>query len=95
MPVYEYECGRCIKVFEIQQRIADAPLAVCPDCGGEVRKLISRSSFQLKGGGWYSDGYSCGSTGKSGDSAPSGGDVASTPPCQGGSGSCCQCPAST
>ena len=94
MPVYEYECGGCMKIFEMQQRVADAPLTVCPDCGGGVRKLISRSSFQLKGGGWYSDGYSCGSSGKSGDSTPSsGGDAA--PPCQGGSGSCCQCPASS
>ena len=58
MPVYEYECSGCKKVFEIQQRIADAPLNVCPECGASVRKLISRSSFQLKGSGWYSDGYS-------------------------------------
>ena len=94
MPVYEYECGKCVKVFELQQRVADAPLRVCPDCGGEVHKLISRSSFQLKGGGWYSDGYSGGATGKSGDSAPAGDATAATPPCQGGSGSCCQCPAS-
>ena len=62
MPVYEYECSGCKKIFEIQQRIADAPLAVCPECGAPVRKMISRSSFQLKGGGWYSDGYSSCST---------------------------------
>ncbi|MGE4560224.1 MAG: FmdB family zinc ribbon protein, partial [Desulfobulbus sp.] len=58
MPVYEYECSGCKKVFEIQQHIADAPLKVCPECGAPVRKLISMSSFQLKGSGWYSDGYS-------------------------------------
>ena len=64
MPVYEYECNGCQKVFEMQQRIADAPITVCPECGGEVRKLISMSSFQLKGGGWYTDGYSACSSGK-------------------------------
>jgi putative FmdB family regulatory protein len=93
MPVYEYECSGCKKVFEIQQRIADAPLEKCPECGAAVRKLISRSSFQLKGGGWYSDGYSScsGSVGKeSGGSSNSG----SGGSCAAG-GNCCQCPAAT
>lgn len=58
MPVYEYQCKSCEKVFEIQQKMSDDPLTVCPDCGGEVKKLISMNSFQLKGGGWYADGYS-------------------------------------
>ena len=57
MPVYEYECKECQKVFEVHQRIADSPLASCPDCKGSVKKLMSMSSFQLKGGGWYADGY--------------------------------------
>ena len=57
MPVYEYECEDCRKIFEVQQKMSDAPLACCPDCKGEVRKLVSMSSFQLKGGGWYADGY--------------------------------------
>ncbi len=58
MPVYEYECPACEVVHEIQQRMADDPVSVCPDCGGPVKKIMSRSSFQLKGGGWYADGYS-------------------------------------
>lgn len=58
MPVYEYECKKCEKIFEVQQRIADDPLKQCPECEGEVKKLMSMSSFQLKGGGWYADGYS-------------------------------------
>lgn len=58
MPVYEYECPGCENVFEVQQRMADGPLSQCPDCGGPVKKIMSRSSFQLKGGGWYADGYS-------------------------------------
>jgi putative FmdB family regulatory protein len=88
MPVYEYECNGCKKVFEVQQRMADAPLSVCPDCGREVRKLVSMSSFQLKGGGWYNDGYSGCSSAKGSASSDSGG--ASCPASGGG---CCQCPA--
>lgn len=96
MPVYEYECNGCQKIFEVQQRIADAPVSVCPECGGNVRKLISMSSFRLKGGGWYTDGYSGGACGK-GDQAGSApcADSAATPACPGAGGSCCQCPAAT
>jgi putative FmdB family regulatory protein len=96
MPVYEYECGECDRIFEVQQRIADEPITICPECGGEVRKLISRSSFQLKGGGWYAEGYSGPSNGKGGESCPSSPAAAtagSAPPCQGGG--CCHCPAAT
>ena len=57
MPVYEYECPTCVKVIEVQQRMSDAPLTTCPDCAGQVKKIVSMSSFHLKGGGWYSDGY--------------------------------------
>ena len=57
MPVYEYECPACEKILEIQQRMADAPLTHCPDCEGPVKKIMSKSSFALKGGGWYADGY--------------------------------------
>lgn len=84
MPVYEYECNDCHKVFEVQQKISDAPLSVCPECDGSVKKLMSMSSFQLKGGGWYADGYasSSGGAGKSASapaSCPSGGSCASCP----------------
>jgi len=58
MPVYEYECPACEKVLEVQQRIGDKPLETCSVCGGTVKKLVSMSAFHLKGGGWYSDGYS-------------------------------------
>ncbi|MCI5131621.1 MAG: zinc ribbon domain-containing protein [Candidatus Electrothrix sp. EH2] len=57
MPVYEYECPACKKVFEVHQGINDSPLTSCSVCGGEVKKIMSMSSFHLKGGGWYSDGY--------------------------------------
>ena len=92
MPVYEYECDTCKKTFEVRQSMADKPLADCPDCGQPVRKIISRSSFSLKGGGWYSDGYASSSGSASTSKAAS---ADSTPPCQGGSGTCSHCPASS
>jgi putative FmdB family regulatory protein len=97
MPIYEYECPACEKVFEVQQRISEDPLSTCPDCGGKVKKLVSMSSFQLKGGGWYSDGYSSkpdsGSTEKKSTPAK---ETTPAPPCKGGEGGGCKnCPAAT
>lgn len=96
MPVYEYECPACEKVFEMQQRIADAPVEICPECGGPVKKLISMSSFQLKGGGWYADGYSqtSGGAGKNGSSGTAKTPTPTPAPCQTGE-SCKSCPAAT
>ncbi len=62
MPIYEYHCPACDKTFERFQKISDPPLAECPECGKQVRRLISQTSFALKGGGWYKDGYSGGKT---------------------------------
>jgi putative FmdB family regulatory protein len=56
MPVYEYECGKC-GVFETSQRIVDPALTKCPTCRRKVRRLISNTSFQLKGSGWYVTDY--------------------------------------
>ena len=58
MPIYEYSCRDCGKVIEVVQKISDAPLKKCEACGGKLEKVISRSAFHLKGGGWYTDGYS-------------------------------------
>jgi len=58
MPIYEYECLNCGKTTEAMQRFSDAPLSVCPCCGGELRKLISMSTFHLRGSGWYVTDYS-------------------------------------
>lgn len=58
MPIYEYQCQACENIVEAWQNLSEKPLKVCPDCSGELKKLISMSSFQLKGGGWYADGYS-------------------------------------
>jgi putative FmdB family regulatory protein len=60
MPIYEYRCEKCGKIFEKLQRFSDEPLKVHEECGGEVEKLISQSAFQLKGSGWYQTDYAKG-----------------------------------
>jgi putative FmdB family regulatory protein len=62
MPIYEYRCEKCGKVFEVLQRFSDDPVKIHEACGGEVEKLISHSAFQLKGSGWYQTDYAKGST---------------------------------
>jgi len=64
MPIYEYDCAKC-GTFEATQRITDKPLAKCPTCKSKVKKLISNTSFQLKGTGWYITDYA--RKGKTGD----------------------------
>jgi len=56
MPIYEYRCDRC-GVFEVTQRITEPALSDCPTCNGAVARLISATSFQLKGSGWYVTDY--------------------------------------
>lgn len=56
MPIYEYTCPKCGE-FEITQRITEPPLKRCPTCRSGVKKLISQTSFQLKGSGWYVTDY--------------------------------------
>ena len=56
MPIYEYRCEKC-GVFEATQKITERPLGRCPTCKGKVKKLISNTSFQLKGTGWYVTDY--------------------------------------
>lgn len=58
MPIYEYQCKKCGEVFEAFQKISDKPLSKCKMCNGKVERLISQSSFQLKGSGWYLTDYS-------------------------------------
>ena len=58
MPIYEYACAACGHQFEEWQKIMDKPVKVCPRCKAKkVERLISATSFHLKGGGWYSDLY--------------------------------------
>ena len=63
MPIYEYRCKDCGKEFEVIQQFGDRQLRTCRECSGKLEKLISRTAFQLKGGGWYDDGYGGGSGG--------------------------------
>ncbi len=59
MPIYEYACAKCESEFEVEQWITEDPVKTCPKCRSRrVKRLISRTSFVLKGGGWYSDLYS-------------------------------------
>jgi putative FmdB family regulatory protein len=62
MPIYEYRCEHCGD-FEEMQRITDPPLSRCPRCKRKVRRLISSTSFQLKGSGWYVTDYPRGGRG--------------------------------
>jgi putative FmdB family regulatory protein len=75
MPIYEYQCRACGRTFEYQQRMTEDPKTVCESCGGALERLISRTAFTLKGGGWYKDLYSSpkpgGDSSKSGDSGGS------------------------
>lgn len=78
MPVYEYACAACKHEFEEWQKINDPPVKKCPKCGKlKVERLISRSSFQLKGGGWYSDLYSSTKPGAKADAGDSGSEAKS------------------
>ena len=54
MPFYEYQCNNCGHTLEAMQRLHDAPLKKCPQCGKpQLQRLMSAPVFRLKGGGWY------------------------------------------
>jgi len=54
MPFYEYQCRACGAQVEVLQKISDAPLKKCPECGrNQLAKLVSAPVFRLKGAGWY------------------------------------------
>ena len=57
MPLYEYQCDACAHRFEVIQKYSDAPIDVCPKCGGAVVKLLSSPAIQFKGSGWYITDY--------------------------------------
>jgi putative FmdB family regulatory protein len=71
MPIYEYECKKC-GTFEHFQGMSEDPLKRCPECRSKVSRLISSSNFQLRGGGWYSDGYDSKSAKSKNKSSPAG-----------------------
>ncbi len=57
MPTYGYRCDRCEHELEIFQRMSDEPLKVCPECGGELRRLLYPVGVQFKGSGFYTTDY--------------------------------------
>ena len=74
MPIYEYKCMTCGKRQEVLQRHDGPPLTTCAECGGHMKKLMSSTSFVLKGTGWYKTDYASKSTkdekaGKTGQTA--------------------------
>ena len=57
MPIYEYECDQCGNRVEHWQKLSDPPLSTCESCGGGMHKVISQTTFHLKGSGWYVTDY--------------------------------------
>lgn len=58
MPIYEYRCSSCGAQKDVMQKMSDAPLSVCPECGKETfAKQLSAAGFQLKGSGWYATDF--------------------------------------
>lgn len=93
MPIYEYQCQACQHELEALQKMSDAPLVDCPECGApRLRKKVSAAAFRLKGGGWYETDFKTkgqknlaqSGDGKSGDGAK---DSASSAAGNGGDGS--------
>lgn len=79
MPIYEYRCTSCGIEKEVMQKMSDAPLTTCPECGKEAfAKQLSAAGFQLKGSGWYATDFKGGSSKPKEESAP-----AAATPCGG------------
>jgi putative FmdB family regulatory protein len=105
MPIYAYKCSSCGHARDVLQKIADAPLTMCPSCGAEsFAKQLTAAGFQLKGSGWYATDFKNGTAkpnGKPAEPKPDG--VAESKPAAGpapaapapatacGSGGCAAC----
>src|SRR5256885_12145996 len=79
MPIYEFVCEACGNIIERLQKLSDPPPDACEECGGKMAKIMSRNSFQLKGGGWYRDLYGSSSSStanQSTEAKPAGKDAA-------------------
>lgn len=85
MPIYAYRCEACGFAKDVLQKISDAPLTDCPECGkSEFKKQLTAAGFQLKGTGWYVTDFRGGS---GGTSAPA------TAKTDSAASSCATCPA--
>jgi putative FmdB family regulatory protein len=86
MPIYGYRCSSCGHAEDIIQKISDAPLTTCPQCGKEnYAKQLSAAGFQLKGSGWYASDFKGGTKPKEAKEEPT--SVPAATPC-GGSCAC-------
>ncbi|MCA7998827.1 FmdB family zinc ribbon protein [Burkholderia metallica] len=80
MPIYAYRCEACGFAKDVLQKMSDAPLSQCPECGKDAfRKQVTAAGFQLKGSGWYVTDFRGGS---GGTSAPATGDAAPAAPAE-------------
>ena len=70
MPLYEYECTQCGRIEEALQKFSDKTLTKCRHCSGRLHKMISQSSFHLKGSGWYVTDYANKSRSNSASTTP-------------------------
>ncbi|MBE9608865.1 FmdB family zinc ribbon protein [Chitinilyticum piscinae] len=83
MPIYAYRCAACGHEGEHLQKMADAPLNVCPSCkAAEYQKQLTAAGFQLKGSGWYATDFRGGSSASSNAAEPA------APACPGGACAC-------
>ncbi|WP_077001519.1 FmdB family zinc ribbon protein, partial [Variovorax sp. KK3] len=73
MPIYAYKCSACGFAKDVLQKLSDAPLTVCPQCGAsEFSKQVTAAGFQLKGSGWYVTDFRDGNGKKGADKAANG-----------------------
>ena len=92
MPIYRYRCEDCEDVMEVLAKPSDEKPSACKSCGStKLSKVMSRTSFQLRGGGWYAEGYAQSGSAKGASSSaatetkPSGASSADTSSSAGGS----------
>ena len=80
MPIYAYKCESCGFAKDVLQKISDAPLCDCPQCGKpEFKKQVTAAGFQLKGSGWYVTDFKGGSAAPATTSEPSSNAAPATP----------------
>ena len=83
MPIYEYRCSSCGAQDDVMQKMSDAPLTTCPECGKETFvKQLTSAGFQLKGSGYYATDFKNGNQSKKAEPKA---EPASSPCCGGGS----------
>jgi putative FmdB family regulatory protein len=93
MPIYAYKCESCGHAKDVLQKMSDAPLSVCPECGAATfKKQLTAAGFQLKGSGWYVTDFRGGDSGAKpakpadGDSSTPAAPAADSKPAESGTG---------